>query len=146
MRKEDVPQDSGVLENNQVVNYALDDDGNYCLTTTAGWTPVNEANRLAWEEIQGQLLQVRRDVAAGKLSPLAYYMTRAQMDVALLSRYSGVARWRVRRHLRPAVFAKLADKYLLNYARLFAVDVDQLAQLPAGDDLPKTVCPVENGE
>ncbi len=146
MRKEDVPQDSGVLEDNQVVNYALDDKGNYCLTATAGWAPVNEANRMAWEDIKEQLLQVRQDVTSGKKSPLTYYMTRAQMDVALLSSYSGVARWRVRRHLRPAVFNKLGSELLQHYAQLFGVSVEQLVQLPATDDLPLESGAVDDGE
>lgn len=146
MHKQDVPQDTGVLENNQVVNYALDDDGRYCMTATAGWMPVNEANRLAWEDIKEQLLQVRQDVTSGKLSPLAYYMTRAQMDVALLSSYAAVARWRVRRHLRPAIFRKLGSDQLSHYARLFGVSVVQLVQLPATDDLPLDNSAVAEGE
>lgn len=146
MRKQDVPQDNGVLEDNQVVNYALDDDGHYCLTATAGWAPVNEANRLAWEDIKDQLLQVRQDVTSGKMSTLAYYMTRAQMDVALLSSYAGVARWKVRRHLRPAVFKKLGSKQLGHYAQLFSISVAQLVQLPATDDLPMASGAVDDGE
>ncbi len=138
MRKQDVPQDCGVLEDNKIVNYALDGDGKYCLTTTAGWEPVNEANQLAWEEIQAQISAVRKDIIAGKLSTLAYYMTRAQMDVALLASYAGVAKWRVRRHLQPRPFKKLSATQLQNYAQLFEVSVQQLSELPAGDDLPTT--------
>ncbi|MDY0190922.1 MAG: hypothetical protein RBR22_09335 [Desulfuromonas sp.] len=146
MRRDEVPQDSGVLEDNQVVNYALDDEGNYCLTATAGWAPVNDANRLAWEDIQEQLQHIRQDIVAGKFSPLAYYMTRAQMDVALLARYAAVARWRVRRHLRPAVFKKLGSEQLGHYAQLFGISVAQLVQLPATDDLPMESGAVVCGE
>jgi hypothetical protein len=136
MREQDVPQDSGVLEDNQAVTYALNSEGKYCLAATVGWQPVNEANRLAWEDIHSQLVEVRAEIAAGKLSPLAYYMCRAQMDVALLASYAALARWRVRRHLRPAVFAKLSLKQQQNYANLFGISVEQLVTLPSTDDLP----------
>ncbi|OQY20173.1 MAG: hypothetical protein B6I36_02130 [Desulfobacteraceae bacterium 4572_35.1] len=136
MHKKDVPQDSGVLENNQMVNYAVDGDGNYCLAATTGWEPVNAANRMAWEEIREQLFQVRQQVESGKLSSLAYYMTRAQMDAPLLASYAGLARWRVRRHLRPAIFAKLGSEQLQRYAELFGVFVEQLVRLPDNDELP----------
>ncbi|MEA3464983.1 MAG: hypothetical protein U9R29_03060 [Thermodesulfobacteriota bacterium] len=136
MRKEDVPQDSGVLEDNSVVAYALDDDGKYCLAATSGWNPVNEANQMAWEDIHRQLDEVRDAIAAGKKSILAYYMTRAQMDVALLAGYAGLSRWRVRRHLRPGSFQKLGVEQQNNYARLFNISVQQLSELPVDDALP----------
>ena len=136
MRKDDVPQDIGVLEDNSAVTYALDDDGKYCLTATAGWNPVNEANQMAWEDISQQLGEVRGAIAAGKKSILAYYMTRAQMDVALLAGYTGVTRWRVRRHLRPGPFQKLDAEQRQNYARLFNISAQQLFELPVDDALP----------
>lgn len=65
MREEDVPQDKGVLDDKQVVSYALNDEGRYCLTPSAGWEPVNCANRLAWEDIQAELVLVRSQIARG---------------------------------------------------------------------------------
>ena len=68
MRKQDVPQDEGVLDDERVVSYALDSDGQYCLTSSVGWDPVNCANRLAWQDIQLQLDGVRRQIERGELS------------------------------------------------------------------------------
>lgn len=136
MRKQDVPQDEGVLDDEKVVSYALDTDGQYCLTTSAGWDPVNCANRLAWQDIKLQLDAVRQQIGRGEVSVLAYYMTRAQMDVALLASYSGISRWRVRRHLKPKVFRKLSSKDQSCYARLFRIRCEQLFQLPPQDALP----------
>lgn len=144
MREQDVPQDNGILEQHKVVNYVIDAQGHYCLSTTSGWDPVNHANRIAWLDIQEQLSAVRRKVVAGKLSPLAYYMTRAQMDAALLARYCGVSRWRVWRHLRPGPFKKLTPQQQQGYARLFGIPTGQLAELPATDSLPgdeDSLCP-----
>ena len=138
MREEDVPQDKGVLDDKKVVSYALNDEGRYCLTPSAGWEPVNCANRLAWEDIQAELQLVREQIDRGEMSPLAYYMARAQMDVALLSRYSGIARWRVRRHLKPKVFAHPSSSYRQCYAGLFNISVEQLREIPEQDELPMT--------
>lgn len=139
MREQDVPQDVGVLEENKVVAYAVDDAGNYCLKTTAGWDPVNEANRIAWEDIKEQLDEVRDKIQAGKLSVLAYYMVRAQMDRSLLASYSGISSWRVWRHLKPAPFAKMAANDRNTYAKLFGIAVEQLSLLPESDSLPSDV-------
>lgn len=136
MREQDVPQDVGVLEENRVVAYAVDEQGNYCLKTTVGWEPVNEANRMAWDDIKEQLDEVRVKIESGKSSVLAYYMTRAQMDRSLLASYSGFSTWRVWRHLKPGPFEKLSTEDRQTYANLFGVPVAQLSQLPATDSLP----------
>lgn len=136
MREQDVPQDIGVLEENRVVAYAVDEQGNYCLTTTAGWDPVNEANRIAWEDIKEQLDEVRVKIEAGRASILAYYMTRAQMDRSLLASYSGISSWRVWRHLKPGPFNKISAEDRQKYANLFRISSAQLSQLPAADSLP----------
>lgn len=141
MREQDVPQDVGVLEENKVVAYAVDDEGRYCLTTTAGWDPVNEANRMAWEDIKEQLDEVRAKIKSGKFSVLAYYMTRAQMDRSLLASYSGLSTWRVWRHLKPGPFKKMSTEDRQMYATLFRIPVAQLAQLPETDSLPTEATP-----
>lgn len=139
MREQDVPQDVGVLEENKVVAYAVDDEGQYCLTTTSGWDPVNEANRIAWEDIKEQLDEVRCSIKAGKVSVLAYYMVRAQMDRSLLASYSGISTWRVWRHLKPTPFAKISDSDRATYAKLFGIDIEQLSVVPETDHLPSDV-------
>jgi len=136
MREKDVPQDVGVLEENKVVAYAVDEQGHYCLTTTSGWDPVNEANRIAWEDIKEQLDEVRENIKLGKVSVLAYYMVRAQMDRPLLASYSGISSWRVWRHLKPGPFSKLSDADRCTYAKLFGIRAEQLSSLPETDCLP----------
>ena len=100
------------------------------MTSSVGWEAKNIALSQAWEEIVDQLRDVSIEVKAGKKSTLAYHMVRNQMDLALLSQYSGVARWRVKRHLKPAVFAKLDVAALTPYAELFGIGVDELRTVP----------------
>ncbi|MBW6510510.1 MAG: hypothetical protein K0A93_00130 [Desulfuromonadaceae bacterium] len=135
MKKEDVPQQGGLNAGCREVNYAVDGDGRYTLESSVGWEAKNIALRQAWEAIVEQLAGVIGEINAGKKSALAYHMTKNQMDPALLAQYSGVARWRVKRHLKPAVFAKLKDAALSPYAELFGISVETLRSVPATPDL-----------
>ncbi len=136
MKKEDVPQQGGLNAGAREVSYAVDSNGRYILESTVGWEAKNIALSQAWEEIFGQLRDVIAAIKAGKKSPLAYYMVKSQMDPALLAQYCGIARWRVKRHLKPAVFAKLSDSDLTPYAELLGVSVERLRTVP--DEPPLT--------
>jgi hypothetical protein len=130
MKKEDVPQQFGLNAGCQEVNYAVDGDGRYTLAQSAGWEVKTIALQQAWDAIADQLDDVLTQIEAGQKSPLAYYMVKNQMDTTLLSQYSGVSRWRVKRHLKPTIFKKLSASELVPYAELFGVAVDQLRMVP----------------
>lgn len=135
MRKTEVPQDECLLDGQQEICYALDENGSYVLAPTAGWEPKNIVNIQAWELIRAQVERAFAEVQAGRQSPLAYHMTRHQMDVGMLAAYVGIARWRVRRHLRPAVFARLKPTRLARYAALLKMPVAELCTLPERPEL-----------
>ena len=135
MKKQEVPQHPGLFGERKAVCYALDDEGGYVLAPTAGWNPVNLANRQAWEELARELTEVHGEVLAGRKSPLAYHMARRQMDAALLARYTALSRWRVRRHLRPEIFARLDRELLARYAEVLQLSVEDLCQLPETPEL-----------
>ncbi|MBU0673687.1 MAG: hypothetical protein KJ950_03490 [Proteobacteria bacterium] len=125
MREQDVPQDEGIAEGLKEVCYAVNQEGRYVLAASAGWEPKNITNYQAWEQIGEKLADLRREVQAGRLSPLAYHMARNQMDLALLAQYTGFFRWQIKRHLKPKVFKKLKDPLLRQYATLFRLTVEQ---------------------
>ena len=135
MKTTDVPQQGGLNAGCREINYAVGSDGRYTLASSVGWEAKNIALRQAWEAIVEQLRGVLIEIKAGKMSPLAYYMVKEQMDPGLLAQYSGVSRWRVKRHLKPAVFARLEDSTLIVYAELFRISVAQLRSVPAEPDL-----------
>lgn len=139
MKKEDVPQQSGLNAGCKEVNYAVDNAGRYTLTASAGWEVKTVALSQAWEAIVDQIHQVLAEIRAGEKSPLAYHMVKNQMDPALLSQYSGIARWRVKRHLKPGVFNKLDAVALAPYSELFGIGIDQLRTVPEQPDLPLAV-------
>ncbi len=136
MKKANVPQQGGLNAGCREVSYAVDSDGHYTLEPSDGWEVKNIALRQAWAAIADQLRVVIGEIEAGVKSTLAYYMVRQQMDPQLLSEYAGIARWRVKRHLKPAVFARLDAVALHPYAELFGISVAQLRQLPELPLLP----------
>jgi hypothetical protein len=68
-----------------------------------------------------------------------------QMDVPLLADYVGMARWRVRRHLRPAVWRRLSSALRERYAVLFRLSPGDLDRLPARPQLPFSLPSAEKG-
>jgi len=131
MKIEEVPQERGMMPDNiHEVCYALDDDGHYVLTASAGWNPKNIANNQAWEVIEQEIAKALKGIHAGKLSPLAFHMSKNQMNTKLLAQYAGFSRWRVKRHLKPAVFKRLKPAVLEQYSDVFGITVKQLQQFP----------------
>jgi len=131
MKIEEVPQERGMMPDNiHEVCYAVDDDGHYVLTASAGWNPKNIANNQAWEVIEHEIAKALKGIHAGKLSPLAFHMAKNQMNPGLLAQYAGFSRWRVKRHLKPAVFKRLNPAVLEQYSDVFGITIKQLQQFP----------------
>ena len=80
--------------------------------------------------IAAGLAGVLEKVKKKELSPLAYHMNRNLMDVKLLSQYTGLGAWRVKRHLKPQVFNKLDNEALQLYAAVLNMTVEQLKEVP----------------
>ncbi len=135
MLKKNVPQDGGILDRWHEISYAIDYEGRYVLAPSVGWEPANIANKQAWELISKQVADVIKRVQAQELSPLAYYMVKNQMDTDLLAKYVRLSRWRVRRHLKPAVFRRLKVSILERYAKIFNVSAEQLFDVPESSSL-----------
>jgi hypothetical protein len=134
MKARDVPQEDSILEGHRRACYALDDSGHYTVVASRGWEVEKIVNGVANADLREELEQVRRRVVAGRASPLEYHMQRCQMTPALLAANTGQSGiwggWRVRRHLRPGVFAKLDDALLARYAVALRVTVEELKRVP----------------
>lgn len=110
----------------KTVSYVANGNGLQELTPGSIWDPVHTVNEQAWREIEKQIASSRRKIAAGKRSPLHYYMTANQMNADLLARYTHQSRWRVRLHLLPFFFKRMGGKTLKNYADFFKISVEDL--------------------
>lgn len=56
------------------------------------------------------------------------------MDIAILSDYTGLWKWTIKRHLKPAVFEKLNEKTLEKYANAFNITVADLKTMHVHED------------
>ena len=129
MNVNEVPQDPRDGKHDgkiRKVIYAIGNDGKYTGVNSEGWEPENFAMKQAWDDIDEQLEQTEKKVRAGELSPVAYFMQKNLMDIALLARYAGKWQWQVKRHLRPEVFKKLAPAIIDAYVRIFNITKEEL--------------------
>ena len=128
MKKEEVPQDKGNLSksNMKELVYATDEKGNYTTALSTGWEPKTIALSNSIDEINERIATAKEQVKNGEVSPIVYFMEVEKMDIAVLSSYVGMWQWRVKRHFKPLVFAKLNDTILQKYAETFNISVHEL--------------------
>ncbi|AOC94637.1 hypothetical protein BB050_01510 [Flavobacterium anhuiense] len=128
MEKDKVPQDQSNLTKNNVKEllYATDENGNYTTTLSTGWEPKTIALSNSIDEINERIADAKQQVLNGEASPIVYFMEANKMDLNILSSYVGFWKWRVKRHFKPSVFAKLNDKILKKYADAFGVSIEEL--------------------
>jgi hypothetical protein len=128
MKTKDVPQDLKYFEGKIVrdVLYAVDDEGRYTTVFSDGWRVKNDALNVVWDDIREQCEEIRRQVEAREVSPLAYHMKKSLQDIKMLAAYSGVPRRTVRKHLQYEAFMKLGDDALRKYADALRITVDEL--------------------
>lgn len=128
MKKEEVPQDKGNLSNKNMKElvYATDEKGNYTTALSTGWEPKTIALSNSIDEISERVAIAKTQVEKNEASPIVYFMEYSRMDIAILSSYVGMWQWRVKRHFKPKVFAKLSDKILHKYAEIFNISINEL--------------------
>ena len=130
MRTDDVPQDASFYGGHRRACYAVDSEGRYTVAHSAGWSVERAATEQALLDLEDKLESVRRGVVAGRLAPLAYHMGARQMTPTLLASHMGIATWRVKRHLKPRVFARLSPELLERYADCLDLPASDLAGVP----------------
>jgi hypothetical protein len=132
MKINEVPQDDvpDYSEGIKKGNYALDDEGKYVMVPSKGWVVDEMINRMAYDEYKVKVEETRKAVLAGQKSPLAYYMELRQMTPEILGKTAGIATFRVKRHLRPEIFAKLKEPVLDSYAKALSITREELKTVP----------------
>lgn len=131
MDANNVPQDDyAALGGHRKAVYAKGADGRIVVVESRGWEVEEIVNRQAVDAFRDLAEAARARVLAGTSAPLEYWMYARRMDPELLAQASGLWRWRVRRHLRPAIFARLSPRLRQRYADALGITVDQLCRLP----------------
>jgi hypothetical protein len=128
MKKEEVPQDKSNLAsaNMRELCYAVDKEGNYTTALSTGWDPKTIALDNHMQDLKEREEDARNQVRDGLASPILYFMEAKRMDLSVLAGYVGMWGWRVKRHLKPAVFKRLSDRILKKYADVFEISVEEL--------------------
>ena len=126
-----VPQEENrTLGGHRKAVYARDASGKMVLVASKGWEVEEIVTVQAVDVFHAQAKAARQRAAAGQSAPLEYWMYTRRMDVEMLAQVSGLWQWRIRRHLRPAVFARLSPKILARYAEALGLPVAQISRLP----------------
>lgn len=135
MKKEDIPQDDGALNKlTKEVVYAVDNSGNYTTELSTGWDVKSTALDAAWEDIEQRIAHARQKVLHHEASPILYFIELRLMDIGIVAAYTGFWKWTVKQHLKPAVFKKLSDTKLQQYADVFNVTVEELKSMNVHED------------
>lgn len=131
MEVHEVPQEGNrTLAHHRKAVYARDASGRVVIVPSRG-SEVDEAVTLqAVERLDGLASEARARAVAGQTSSLEVWMWTLRMDVPLLAQVTGLWEWRVRRHLQPAVFARLSPRLLARYADALGLTPEQLKTLP----------------
>ena len=130
MKVNEVPQDITYYEGEKRACYALNDEGRYVVVSSTGWSTEEVVNGLAVEELAAKLEETRKAVLSGTKSTLCYHMERRQMNPEILAKTAGIAVFRVKRHFRPEIFARLNPSMLNSYAKALAATLDELKTVP----------------
>ena len=131
MKKSEVPQDrASAFEGQKKAVYAVDDDGRYTITGSSGWEAEEVVLEQAITHFKQMAAAALERVRGGTAAPLEYHMYNRRMDLTLLAQSMGFFKWRVRRHLRPAAFARLDDTILEQYADALGLTIQQLCRVP----------------
>jgi hypothetical protein len=110
--------------------YARDAGGRMVIVPSRG-SEVDEAVTVqALERLNAFAEEARMRAVAGQTSALEVWMWTRRMDPHLLSQVTGIWQWRVRRHFRPALFARLSPRLLARYAEALGLTSEQLKALP----------------
>ena len=131
MKRSDVPQDSRPeYGGERRALYAVDESGHYATVASAGWRADEIVNQQAVEEYSRLAAEALQRARAGTASTLEFHMHDRRMELETLAEATGLWRWRVRRHLRPDIFATLSPGLRQRYADALGIVPEQLAQLP----------------
>jgi hypothetical protein len=130
MRDREVPQEgNATLAGHLKAVYAVADNGRVHLVASRGWEVEEIVTRQAVEDLERLAREARQRALDGLTSPLEVHMYRARMDLALLAQTTGLWRWRIRRHFRPEVFARLSPALRRRYTDALGISPEALGRI-----------------
>ena len=130
MKKEQVPQDDNATYRGYgtKVIYALDETGAYTTVNSSGWAVEEVVLKDVVEDFKTKAREAMDRIRAGQSSPIEYFMHLKFLDPSALATGVGMARWRVKRHLKPGGFKRLDPAVLARYADFFNIAIQDLTE------------------
>lgn len=83
----------------------------------------------AWDLFNERIEEARKNVLAGKVSPVVYFMEKNLLDPMNLSMMVGISVWRVKWHFKPGVFKRMSENMLQKYASAFNISIQELCNV-----------------
>ncbi|MEI7895950.1 MAG: hypothetical protein WCJ26_02860 [bacterium] len=112
----------------QMILYVEKDDGKYGPMQTGSYISANYMDDYLYKRRNLELEQ-REYLAAGRISPVKYYMILEDLSFSELAARAGIRKSRVKKHLDPKQFGSATAAELLKYAAVFNVPVANLLQV-----------------
>lgn len=119
-----------IYRNNRELHYSFDPEKGFVARVDFQYHGNQAIIRQGWDAAEYRLKEVSEKISAGKLSPLAWHMEKNLMELPMLSAYTGIMKWRIKRHLKPDIFIKLKPEILARYASAFNISIDELKNPP----------------
>ena len=127
MKVKEVPQDGRqTFGDTTLINYAVDEKGKIVPVQCSGW----DVQVLVMDNLANMFdewaAEAKERVKNNQSSPIEYFMFYFGLDLPTLAQQMGFSQRKVKKHMKPAVFEKLDEKILEQYAGLFQIDVTEL--------------------
>jgi len=94
------------------------------------WEKKFDACEIVMTKQMQELETILQQIRDGQMSPLAYHSQINLFNLNLLSSYTGISKYRIKKHLKPAFFNQLDEETLTKYATLFEITVEELKKTP----------------
>jgi len=113
----------------RITHYKMEDNGHFTHDLQSDWGGRDPVVDQSLEIVKEKISNAKEKVLKGEISPIAYYMEKCITDVSTLAKYTGMAKWRVKRHLKIKVFRGLKNETLKRYADFFQITVEELIDI-----------------
>jgi hypothetical protein len=131
MKKDEVPQDKNrTYGGHKKIVYAVNTEGKYETISSSGWQAEEFVTLMAVDQLNELALAAYHSARQGASSPLEYHMYAKRLDIAGLSQATGLFQWRIKRHLKPTVFANLPPRIIKRYLAALGLTEAELRALP----------------
>lgn len=127
MKQNEVPQDNiNIFNGERKALYAFNDNGEYVITPSSGWSVEEMATMQAVEEFKRLEKEAYVGFLNKDISPLGVWMYRRRMSVPTLASCMGYWQWKVKSHMKYNNFKKLNPKILDLYSQTLDISLEQL--------------------